>query len=271
MVLDVEADDPRRIDLGPGVKPHLVWSPDNVHLAYVDWAQCEDTTNPHLDVVDTIAGDFVEIGVGADLNSLPTWSHDGARLAAHVANPTVPTTPRADQTPDQIRGSCSPQVIPPAIIIWDGATGEMTTLPVSPTIAFNLRWSSDDVDVLALTPTSLIKVPVDGSAAEELARLEGGGAFWSPDAQWLAWPERDGGTAETSSLWVMDVPGAGRRQVAREIELSGAEGWPLWSPDSEWIAFHRPDGSIWVVRPDGTDERLLVDASLAPDLAGVDW
>ena len=277
MVLEVDGGETRRIDIGPGVDPHLVWSPDNVHVAYVDWAECEGTTSPHLYVVDTMAADFIEVGINADLNSLPEWSHDGRRLAAHVANPTVATTPRSQETPDQASASCSPRVVPPAILIWDSATGEETRLPVGSDTVFNLAWARDDSALMALTATTLLTIPIDGGPAEELAKLEGGGALWSPDSTHLAWLE--GGDADSASLWVMDVPGGERRRIAGDIG-SGPEGWPLWSPDGQWLAFFRgpptvepglPSGSIWIVRPDGSDERLLVDASVAPDLTGVDW
>ena len=83
-VLDVSGPEPKSIDVALGGEPHLVWSPDSVHLAYVSWANCLEGFEPQLYVVDTVAGDVEEVGVGLDLGSLPSWSHDGSRLAASV-------------------------------------------------------------------------------------------------------------------------------------------------------------------------------------------
>ena len=51
----------------------------------------------------------------------------------------------------------------------------------------------------------------------------------------------------------MRADGSDRRRLA----TTGSD--PAWSPDGTRIAFAR-DNRVWTVRPDGTDERMLVDA-----------
>ena len=95
----------------------------------------------------------------------------------------------------------------------------------------------------------------------------------------MAWTSVDSSPTETFSLWVMDIAEGETRRLARDVPGGGPEGWPKWSPDGAWIAFFRastdPDaingGSIYIVHPDGSGERLLVDEGLGVDLAGVDW
>jgi Tol biopolymer transport system component len=265
MVADVAGGDPHEIVMPPGVDPHLVWSPDSVHVAYVDWAACESLESRHLYVVDTVAGTYQEVGDGLDLGSLPAWSHDGRHLAARVASGAV-----IDQGSPPDPNMCVGREGPQDIVIWTADTDQLRTMTMAFDI-FNLAWSPDDAMVMGQSGQSVWGIPIDGAMVAELARLEPGGeAIWSPDAGRLAWTAWDGTSEETFSLWVTDVPGGESRRVARDVEGSGSGVWPKWSPDGAWIAFHR-GGGFWIVRPDGSGERLLVDASLVPDRGGVDW
>jgi hypothetical protein len=83
-----------------------------------------------------------------------------------------------------------------------------------------------------------------------------------------------------ADLWTIELPNGLPRRIARDIARPGPDGWPKWSPTDEWIAFYRgpwdglPDGfhgSIWIVRSDGSDEHVLVDARSSVNLFEVDW
>ncbi|MEX1264843.1 MAG: hypothetical protein WEE66_13090 [Actinomycetota bacterium] len=57
-------------------------------------------------------------------------------------------------------------------------------------------------------------------------------------------------------LWVADSDGSGATRIASSANVSGAS----WSPDGAWIAYAadtKEGSSIHLVRPDGTDDRMV--------------
>jgi serine/threonine protein kinase/Tol biopolymer transport system component len=87
-----------------------------------------------------------------------------------------------------------------------------------------------------------------------------GGLSWSPDGQQIVFPA--GSDFEVTQqydhkLYVINADGSDLRQVTSG-DANDAD--PAWSPDGDWIAFHRNCG-LWVVRPDGSDERMLLESS----------
>jgi ABC-type branched-subunit amino acid transport system substrate-binding protein/Tol biopolymer transport system component len=87
-----------------------------------------------------------------------------------------------------------------------------------------------------------------------------GGLSWSPDGQQIVFPA--GSDFEVTQqydhkLYVINADGSDLRQ-ATSGDANDAD--PAWSPDGDWIAFHRNCG-LWVVRPDGSDERMLLESS----------
>lgn len=90
----------------------------------------------------------------------------------------------------------------------------------------------------------------------------------APDGSQIAYLSDSGGH---SNIWVMSKQGA-PRQITFETDPSVAIGVPIWSPDGRWIAFVSTKGNdrfifgVWVVRPDGSDQRQLVPRGL-----GVAW
>jgi DNA-binding SARP family transcriptional activator len=50
----------------------------------------------------------------------------------------------------------------------------------------------------------------------------------------------------------------------------GNDNLPVWSPDGEWIAYHR-DCQLWIVRPDGSETKMLRDSSKETCYMGMAW
>ena len=183
-------------------------------------------------------------------------------------------------------------------------TSEISTVMTAADHFINVAWSADDRGILSLiAPTSggveIVRAPTDGGALEWLARLAPNwpvssffdrGPVWSPDGSQLVWTALEDGPTETYSLWVMDLADREPRRIARDLlGYTHTVVQPLWSPDGAWIAFYREpssptyqysnpyglgvgnEGSIWIVRPDGSDERLVVDDSLGVDVGRADW
>jgi Tol biopolymer transport system component len=158
----------------------------------------------------------------------------------------------------------------------------------------SLAWSRDDGSIEYLLEEAdrdtgrgaftLWRTPLDGGQPRLLTTVVGDTSpVWSPDRARLAW-------FSEGSLWVLDLAGGDPRRLT-DGAASRPLFWPKWSPDSAFIVFLRerpgpepepgnsespnfvpePVSSLWVVRPDGTDEQLLVDDTAGLDPESVDW
>ena len=295
VIADVDGGDPRRIEVPVREEPQLAWSPDTAHLAYTGFepgnplAECQ--TIASMLVVDINSRAISEYGPLYPA-TLPVWSHDGRQLAA-AASPIGLGPPPCNVSGEGL-----------ILVSLRIATGEVTvmTAPEPAASSISLAWSADDRSVLwQIAPFSggvdIARVPTEGGATKRLAHLAPRwpvgsffqrGAVWSPDGSHLAWTELDEGSTDMYSLWVMDLADGRPRRIAQDVlGYVGSAVSPLWASEGAWIAFFRQpadpanawswmsringEGSIWIIRPDGTDERLVVGTSLRVDADGVDW
>ena len=84
---------------------------------------------------------------------------------------------------------------------------------------------------------------------------------WSPDGRSLAFRRMVEDT--NSEVFVADSSGAGAHNLTNSPAF---DGWPAWSPDGRRIAFASNRGGtgdyqIYVMRPDGSDVRLVARTS----------
>jgi serine/threonine-protein kinase len=144
--------------------------------------------------------------------------------------------------------------------IWitplDGGAPRQLTRASAPTVY--PRFTPDGRGITYFTWTSgskrIWRVPRGGGVAEPLTPENEDAAYGdiSPDGAWLAFVRED---QTTPHLHVMPVAGGPARRV-----VEGAGTLPRWSPDGRWLAFTRDrtnEGGIFIVRPDGTEERRL--------------
>lgn len=123
--------------------------------------------------------------------------------------------------------------------------------------------------------TDLYKIMVDGTGETQLT----GGYYcdskpkWSPDGTQIVFqrfdaPEGEGG-GDLASIWIMNSDGTNQMKIVDYLpgDIGGAQ-WPIWSSDGQWISFKYGESrqkGLWVVRPDGSDLRQIVDVSFAED------
>ncbi len=84
---------------------------------------------------------------------------------------------------------------------------------------------------------------------------------FSPDGKQIVFNSDRAGSPQ---LYIMSADGTGQRRLSTG---DGRYTTPVWSPDAQdgWIAFTKQTGNVFhigVMRPDGTDERLLTTSYL---------
>lgn len=170
----------------------------------------------------------------------------------------------------------------PTVVVVDVAA-RTTRLLRTDGPAYGLWWAPDDRSLQYTIPTTpghlaIRRMRVEGGRAHQLAEIAADGAMWSPDRMRLAWLQWHNPATDLDGIWVLDLADGRQRRVA--AWAPGADSWPRWSSDGAWIAFVRrlpdtPDrageATIRIVRPDGSDERVLVDAGLGLNPLAVDW
>jgi Tol biopolymer transport system component len=117
----------------------------------------------------------------------------------------------------------------------------------------------------------LCTVRPDGSDRRRIAAFSD--SAWSPDGRWLAY-------LDGNSIYEKRATGGSRQIVVREPDLGGQSSEILdelsWSPRGNRIAFvgeaEHPDWGVYVVRPDGSGLRRVLDlGSLGFGVGAPSW
>ena len=264
LVLDAASGERGALQDGTGAVLWGAWSPDGSRIAYIVE---EPRLGYEIVVADADGSDPVTIveqddtgAVGPDLLNL-AWSPDGSRIAYSgrtlrrgVANRTI------------------------FIVNADGS-GRATVLDghwewVS--------WSPDGQRLLmsgfpeSETNTARLDLYTAGLDGEELVQLTDDAAIehspsFSPNGDRIVF---SAGGDHDQSVYLVDADGS---HVQELTDRDGFDFVPVWSPDGAWIAFASDRGAtpkqqaanrtgegtteiaIYVMRPDGSDVRLIVE------------
>jgi Tol biopolymer transport system component len=157
------------------------------------------------------------------------------------------------------------------IHIFDLASQTENILPGAG--GFNLHWSPDGKQIAYVgmgngVINTLFVIPIDGSPPNQISDLSYESVIgWSPDGKLYFAAPYTGGAAW--KVYAYDIVN-GKAQEMFTIE-NGTPKFlnPKLSPDGNWIAYRgRDNSSLYLVRPDGSDMRLLLDNV---DAVGVEW
>jgi Tol biopolymer transport system component len=261
LILDIPSNQVKRFaGLEPTYAP-MVWSPDGEYIAFTS------TKNGAKDIYAIALDDRSLIQVTdfpADDYS-PNWSPDGDRIVYGCER-------------DGHGEICVTSIIPDEsfkVFLPDLQTVFLRSLqygyPGNLSITSEQFVFSGTVDEDSTTSYPNHEIFITDLSGEEPRRLTYHPAFdsspsLSPDGQWIAFSSnREGDQAPyfieaPSSLYIMDNQGD---QVRKLTEMDGGD--LTWSWDGNWIAFSYPNFpvvDIYIIRPDGSDLRMLTDGTL---------
>jgi Tol biopolymer transport system component len=200
-----------------------------------------------IDVVSAAGGGLRQLAVNTD--NAPVWSPDGTELAF------------AKDAPDGCNG-CTDIYVMSADgsdqrqVTASGTSGSPAWSPIGNVIGF------DRCKNVINGPCGIYSVAPDGSGLQRLSPLGLGdlGPVWSPNGSEIAFA-----SLSPSGIYVMSADGSDLHRLTK-----GNDSFPVWSPDGTEIAFTREiplpgrneRDDIYVVRPDGTNLRLLTHSGL---------
>jgi Tol biopolymer transport system component len=278
----IEAVEPdgsdRRVvfDGEPARIAQIAWSPDGSRIAYL---------NPIADE----RGIYVANADGSDVSRLtdgpndawPSWSPDGTRI--------VFSSSRDDASIDRCTPAGADFACPTDIYAMDADGSNVTRLTSDPAPEYQPAWSPDGGRIAFVrtvhheTPGEIFDAPAiftmapDGGGVAQVSSGDGGSDFspsWAADGSQIAFAAI---RSEDWGIWVVDADGTDEQRI-----LGGVGAWyaedPVWSPDGALIAFvgnpisgdYSPEDALYVMRPDGSDVRLVAEAadrSVAGDIA----
>lgn len=159
-------------------------------------------------------------------------------VAPSLASPAASASSGALEAPNPTPGGQLAFLRDGELIVLSLETGEETATGVTGVtpVAFVDDWASV-IGLQAITENlhalRLVRQPLDGSEAVELAASVPGAGSMSPDGDWLAF---GGDGAETSGIVLVSLATG----EATRLTTDGATA-PSWSPDSTLIAYQRFD------------------------------
>ncbi len=139
---------------------------------------------------------------------------------------------------------------------------------------YGVRWSPDGMKIAFTShyrsgQFAVYVANADGTGVRRLVKPahrleESASPAWSPDGRLIAFASTRA-AAGNPEIYVARTDGTGLRRLthtAGDAHVLGDDGMPSWSPDGKQIVFtsnRTGGGAIWVMRANGTGERMLYD------------
>jgi Tol biopolymer transport system component len=229
------------------------WSPDDQSIAYVDLGAGAFETR--LNVVPAAGGPLRALVSGRIVRGL-SWLPDGSGMLYASEESTLRYPPTS--------------LLRVSRLADPDNTSQQLSYGMDSLTNPDVHASGLLLATRTTMRSALWKVPVAGTAAENTAQAR----QLTNETSQVQTPSasKDGQVVYLSdsgghgNLWVIDADGSGRRQLTFETEPDVGVGVPVWSPDGTMIVYLRTapgKQEQFLIRPDGTERRLLVDRGIA--------
>jgi Tol biopolymer transport system component len=232
------------------------WSPDGSRMMFAALTPDQRVTTGTIQADGT--GQFVLPISDPTLHLAPgSWAPDGVHMAFDGWDDSDPA--RRGAYIGAADGSATPRLV-------TADSGAEVVFGFSPdgSHVLTMREGSDQTDYPHAG--DLFLVAVDGSGVRQLNDRSttvamwdraGDPATWSPDGKSIAFAASTDYDKRKSGVYVVSADGSGLHRVGPPTRSTITA---RWSPDGSWIAFHEGspvDGDLVVIRPDGSDRRVL--------------
>jgi len=262
-VMDANGDGATNISNDPAMDDESDISPDGKKVVFFSLREGQ----AFIYVVNADGSDFKRLTNEPGGDASPRWSPDGSRIAFSRGGDLAVMNAKGGDLKIIMEAQ-------PAVTAEPCRAG-----------SFVGGWSPDGLRITYYSaalrqdaPTGfwICAIDADGSNLEVLVSEPEGELHaephWSPDGKRIVYREEDGSCARAGTeacnyeIYVFEL---GTRKVTNVTNHRSLDIEPVWSPDGEWILFASnrddPNFDLYVVHPDGTGLRRLLDDPTAKD------
>jgi eukaryotic-like serine/threonine-protein kinase len=240
----------------PGYHRHPRWSPDGNWIAY----QRGDGLRFDVFVTSPATGETRQLTHDRNVINGLTWLPDSTGIIYGSS-----------------RGSTIPYL--PSLSLWQVGFDAGESRPITPADTWYEQPDAHSTGLLSAARLQMhfdiSEIPFGIDPAENVRRAvpltrQTGQVLTptaAPDGAEIAFLSDSGGHG---NLWVKSTTSGELRQITFEDDPAVTVGVPVWSPDGRSIAFVSSKGrtgfdfGIWLVNPDGTNERNIARQGLGP-------
>ncbi len=251
VVAPIPIEDPSKLP----AEPDADLSPDGTRLCF----RRTDTDDPtsSIEVLDINVGDIDEVFSADGLVSPPSWSPDGMSVAYYFGDKTAAVDDSFSVGISEPAGNGwnHRMVAPPSKLASRSPIRPKAPLwgPHGKTLVFQARYREDERGL------QVYMVSTDGN---DLVRLcDPAGTPSSHSAGKILYSEPKEGV-----FWVDP-----NKREATKLFIKKGVFYPKLSPDGKLVAYSDSEGVIFVVDPDGSNPRKIVDTANAVPLGEFYW
>jgi Tol biopolymer transport system component len=262
VVANPDGSDVRILTSGAEEAFFPTWSPDGARIAF--WSKSSNLAPASLALLDPQTGSrTVVTSLNVQSHPVPIlWAPDGQSLAFSAYSEQTTPEVRVVRADGIDLRSVAPQLYAsdPA---WSPDSSQIAFRGQDPTDVSNVRLYVVGADGTGIRPVVAAKYGYGGS---DVAWV-GVDLNWSPDGQHIAFGTKGSPSAGFYVIAVADLTTG----AIHDLTVGDFDGQPHWSPDGRWIEFGRGHAgnpnSVGLVRPDGSDLRILADVLIAENTA----
>ena len=237
----------------PNIWVDATWSPDSSRVeAWTGGSEWIGTTQISIFGIDGALQESLPLPSGfvRSRESPGIWAGDGRSVYVRLGQGVGPS---AGEWQLPIDGSTSRHLAADELITRSGG---------------DVSFSPDGSHVVANDGNSLVVANADGTDLRGVGPAGASRPIWSPTGTHVAYLRGNDADAQTEDIGVIDIASGADRTVFTGLKINGL-GLLGWSPAGDRVLFAGLDqevSSLWSVRADGTDRKLLV-----PGAAGGEW